>query len=358
MTPARRRTAVRRRATSDVALLARATRTLGGTLDVTRVAARLTELAQAVLGADAAGDVADRARQRRAGPESRQRLHAIRSRSPVSPTPPVATSSTGSPIVPVRSSSARCRAAPGPPCGVGSRRKRCAAFLGVPLIGEATPVGVLGLFRRSGRPFTRTDLASGPDALRAGRPRHRQRSALYRPARAGRADRRAAGHRGEQRGDPRSAGRPRGYLAARGAGARRRALHDLGVAGRRRALGGVHRRGAGHAKQAPGRARRGPPGGADRAQGRRHRGHDAGGPATAPLGAVERGPGGCHRGPDRAGRRQRPPVPGGTDQGRAPGAGRDAARAGRAGRRRRPPPQQPADNRRRTHPAAAPLGKG
>ena len=33
------------------------------------------------------------------------------------------------------------------------------AFLGVPLVGEATPIGVLGLFRRSGRAFTRADLA-------------------------------------------------------------------------------------------------------------------------------------------------------------------------------------------------------
>jgi hypothetical protein len=55
MMPARRRSAVRRRVMSDVALLREATRTLGGTLDVNRVASRLTELAQAVLGADAAG---------------------------------------------------------------------------------------------------------------------------------------------------------------------------------------------------------------------------------------------------------------------------------------------------------------
>src|SRR4030095_8855658 len=38
-------------------------------------------------------------------------------------------------------------------------KMRC--FLGVPLVGEATPVGVLGLFRRSRRPFTPTDLGRG-----------------------------------------------------------------------------------------------------------------------------------------------------------------------------------------------------
>ena len=55
MTPARRRRAARRLIASDVALLAEATRTLSGTLDINRVAARLTELAQGVMGADAAG---------------------------------------------------------------------------------------------------------------------------------------------------------------------------------------------------------------------------------------------------------------------------------------------------------------
>ena len=53
MTPAKRRSVRRRAHASDVALLGEATRTLNGTLDVTRVAAQLIELVQRALGADA-----------------------------------------------------------------------------------------------------------------------------------------------------------------------------------------------------------------------------------------------------------------------------------------------------------------
>jgi len=54
VTPAKRRSTPRRHLASDVVLLAEATRTLGGTLDVSRVAARLIDLAKAAVGADAA----------------------------------------------------------------------------------------------------------------------------------------------------------------------------------------------------------------------------------------------------------------------------------------------------------------
>ena len=157
MTPARRRSAVRRRVTSDVALLGEATRTLGGTLDVNRVAARLTELAQAVLGADAAGTWLI---ERGSDELVLKADNGFTQSEPIARVPHASgrdvldwiTDRSGPVVLRTLPGSAR----PAMRRWLEAEKMRC--FLGVPLVGEATPVGVLGLFRRSGRPFTRTDL--------------------------------------------------------------------------------------------------------------------------------------------------------------------------------------------------------
>jgi signal transduction histidine kinase/CheY-like chemotaxis protein len=157
VTPARRRSAVRRRVTSDVALLGEATRTLGGTLDVDRVAARLTELAQAVLGADAAGTwLIERGSDEL----------ILKSGSGFTQSEPIARipHASGRDVlgwITDRSGPVVLRTLPGsarPAMRRWLEAEKMRSFLGVPLVGEAMPVGVLGLFRRSGRSFTRTDL--------------------------------------------------------------------------------------------------------------------------------------------------------------------------------------------------------
>jgi len=157
VTPARRRPAARRPITSDVALLAEATRTLAGTLDVNRVAARLTELAQAVMGADAAAtwlvergsdDLILKAESGFTQPQPVARL-------------PHASGGEVLSWITHRSGPVLLGSLPGgtrPAIRRWLEAEKVRSFLGVPLVGEA-PVGVLGLFRRSGRAFTRADLA-------------------------------------------------------------------------------------------------------------------------------------------------------------------------------------------------------
>jgi signal transduction histidine kinase/CheY-like chemotaxis protein len=141
-----------------VALLAEAARTLSGTLDVNRVAARLTELAQAVMGADAAAtwlvergsdDLILKSDRGFTQPQPVARLpHA-----PGSDVLSWITDRSGPVVLGSLPGAAR------PAIRRWLEAEKVRSFLGVPLVGEATPVGVLGLFRRSGRSFTRADLA-------------------------------------------------------------------------------------------------------------------------------------------------------------------------------------------------------
>jgi signal transduction histidine kinase/CheY-like chemotaxis protein len=141
-----------------VALLGEATRTLGGTLDVTRVTSRLTELAQAVLGADAAATwLVERGSEELVLKADRgfTRREAI-ARVPHAPGRDVLgwiTDRSGPLVLGGLPGAAR------PALRPWLEAEKMRTFLGVPLIGEATPVGMLGLFRRSGRAFTRADLA-------------------------------------------------------------------------------------------------------------------------------------------------------------------------------------------------------
>ncbi|HTO10058.1 MAG TPA: GAF domain-containing protein [Candidatus Binatia bacterium] len=142
----------------DVRLLGEATRTLGGTLDLARLMGRLTELAQSALGADAAGvwllekNASEMVLRGDTGfnrPEVVARVtHA-----------------------PGRDVSAWLTERPGPlvlrrlPIGAAPEARgwleaeEARSFLGVPLIGDEVPLGMLGLFRRRRRPFTAADLA-------------------------------------------------------------------------------------------------------------------------------------------------------------------------------------------------------
>ena len=142
----------------DLLLLAEATRTLGGTLDLARLMGRLTELAQSALGADAAGvwllekNASEMVLRGDIGfnrPEAVARVsHA-----------------------PGRDVSAWLTERPGPlvlrrlPIGAAPEARRwleteaARSFLGVPLLGDEVPLGMLGLFRRRRRPFTAADLA-------------------------------------------------------------------------------------------------------------------------------------------------------------------------------------------------------
>jgi signal transduction histidine kinase len=157
VSPAKRRPTVRRLPASDVALLGEATRTLGGTLDVTRVAVRLTQLAQAALGADAAAmwlverGSAELVLKADSGFTQREAI----ARVPYAPGRDVLgliTDRSGPVVL------SRLPGAARPALRRWLEAEKMRAFLGVPLVGEATPVGVLGLFRRSGRAFTRADL--------------------------------------------------------------------------------------------------------------------------------------------------------------------------------------------------------
>ena len=157
MTPGRRR-GRSLTPSPDVRLLAEATRTLGGTLDLARLMGRLTELAQAALAADAAGvwllekNASEMVLRGDIGfmrPEVVARVaHA-----------------------PGRDVLAWLTERPGPlvlrrlPVGAAPEARRwleaegARSFLGVPLVGDELPLGVLGLFRRTRRPFTAADLA-------------------------------------------------------------------------------------------------------------------------------------------------------------------------------------------------------
>jgi len=158
MNPGRRRRGPSPSSAAALGLLAEATRVLGGTLDLGRLMGRLTELAQVGVGADAAGvwllepsgaelllrgDVGFRHAEivaRIAHAPGRDVLAWIASR-------------------------------PGPlvlrhlPDGTVPDARRwleveeARSFVGVPLIGETAPLGMLGLFRRGRRPFTDKDLA-------------------------------------------------------------------------------------------------------------------------------------------------------------------------------------------------------
>ena len=142
----------------DARLLAAATRTLGGTLDLAQLMARLIDLAQSALAADAAGvwlleknasEMVLRGDAGLLGAEAVARVaHA-----------------------PGRDVLAWLTERPGPlvlrrlPVGAAPDARgwleleAARSFLGVPLIGEEVPLGVLGLFRRRRRPFTAADLA-------------------------------------------------------------------------------------------------------------------------------------------------------------------------------------------------------
>ena len=142
----------------EMRLLAEATRALGGTLDLTRLMGRLTELAQSVLGADAAGVWL----LEKNGAELVLRGDVGFNRPEI-----VARVSH----VPGRDVSAWLTERPGPlvlrrlPIGAAPEARRwleaeeARSFLGVPLAGEDLPLGMLGLFRRRRRPFTAADLA-------------------------------------------------------------------------------------------------------------------------------------------------------------------------------------------------------
>ena len=145
----------RRTAPPSAALLTEAIRTLGGTLDPGELASRLTGLTRAHLDADAAGvwllEGGDLVLHGAAGLEHPE-LVARLARSPgddvlgwLGDRPGPTTS-----------------ALPGATQGEVRRwieAEAFQAFLGVPLVAEAAPLGVLGLFRRGRRAFTAAELA-------------------------------------------------------------------------------------------------------------------------------------------------------------------------------------------------------
>ncbi len=140
------------------ALLVEATRALGGTLDLGRLMGRLTELTRANLAADAAGvwllerrdtelalrgDVGFKRPEivaRLAQPPGRDVLGWIVDR-------PGASVLRGLPAAAI------------PAARRWIEAEEFRSFLGVPLVGDAAPLGMLGLFRRGRRPFTGADLA-------------------------------------------------------------------------------------------------------------------------------------------------------------------------------------------------------
>ncbi|HEU4367780.1 MAG TPA: GAF domain-containing protein [Methylomirabilota bacterium] len=141
-----------------VALMAQATRALGGTLDLGRLVKRLTEIARAHLAAEAAGvwllerggaelalrgDVGFKRPEvvaRLAHPPGRDVLGWISDRP--------------GPLV-LRRLPIEAR----PEVRRWLEVEELRSCLGVPLLGDAAPVGALALFRRSRRVFTRADLA-------------------------------------------------------------------------------------------------------------------------------------------------------------------------------------------------------
>jgi signal transduction histidine kinase/ActR/RegA family two-component response regulator len=140
------------------ALLAEATRVLAGTLDLARLISRLTELTQANLAADAAGVWLLERRDsemvlRSAAGFKRPGVVARLAQAPGRDVLGWIVDRPGPVLV---------RGLPGA-ARPGVRRwieaEKFQAFLGVPLIGEAAPLGMLGLFRRGRRAFTTADLA-------------------------------------------------------------------------------------------------------------------------------------------------------------------------------------------------------
>jgi signal transduction histidine kinase/CheY-like chemotaxis protein len=152
------RRAARSTAVSRAALLAEATRALGGTLDLTRLIGRLIELTRANLAADAVGiwllerDDSELVLRGDSGfkrPESVARL----ARAPGRDVLGWIVDRPG-PVV-VRGLSAAAL----PEARRWIEVEEFRAFLGVPLVGEAAALGMLGLFRRRRRNFTAADLA-------------------------------------------------------------------------------------------------------------------------------------------------------------------------------------------------------
>ena len=158
MSPGRRRRGPSPSSAAALGLLAEATRILGGTLDLGRLMGRLTELAQVGVSADAAGvwllepsgtelilrgDVGFR----------RGEIVARIAHAPGHDVLAWITSRPG-PLV--------LRHLPDdtvPDARRWLEVEEARSFLGVPLIGETAPLGMLGLFRRRRRPFTDKDLA-------------------------------------------------------------------------------------------------------------------------------------------------------------------------------------------------------
>src|SRR6185436_3949527 len=137
------------------ALLAEATRALGGTLDLTRLLERLNELTRANIAVDAAGiwllehsELVLRSDVGFTRPEIVTRLAQTPGRDVLGwivdrPGPLVL---RGLP------------AAALPEARRWIEVEEFRSFLGVPLIGEAAPLGMLGLFRRGRRLFTDSDV--------------------------------------------------------------------------------------------------------------------------------------------------------------------------------------------------------
>jgi signal transduction histidine kinase/CheY-like chemotaxis protein len=140
------------------ALLAEAIRALGGTLDLSRLTSRLAELTRTNLAADAAGvwllerrdtELALRGDLGFTRPEVVARL-------PQSPGRAVMgwIVDRPGPLV-LRGLPAAAR----PEARRWIELEQFRSFLGVPLVGDTVPLGMLGLFRRGRRAFTATDLA-------------------------------------------------------------------------------------------------------------------------------------------------------------------------------------------------------
>jgi signal transduction histidine kinase/CheY-like chemotaxis protein len=151
----------RRRARATVpraALLAEATRTLGGTLDLTRLMGRLIELTQAHLAVDAAGVWLLEREDRElvlCGNTGFKRPESV-ARLPQAPGRDVLgwIVDRPGPMV-VRGLSAAAL----PEARGWIEAEEFWAFLGVPLVGDAGALGMLGLFRRRRRAFAAVDLA-------------------------------------------------------------------------------------------------------------------------------------------------------------------------------------------------------
>jgi signal transduction histidine kinase len=142
----------------DVRLLAEATRALGGTLDLGRLMDRLNELAHSTLGADAAGVwlVEKNASELVLRGELGLRHSDAVARVAHAPGRDVSAWLTER-AAPILLRRLPIGAAPEARRWLEAEQAR--SFLGVPLIGDEVPLGLVGLFRRRSRPFTAADLA-------------------------------------------------------------------------------------------------------------------------------------------------------------------------------------------------------